>query len=380
MANVLTAVAPALFSEGRIVPRERVGFVQSVTTDFNDMGAAKGDTVKITVAPVMTTGTYTPAQTFTAGSDSTPTTLSLVLNQQKEVTWNLTAEEERSIMNSGVAQDFAAQRIKQACRVAANEIEAYCGTLADVSASRAHGTAGTAPFGTAANLTDSAGVRRILVDNGAAMDGMSLILDSAAGANVCGVQSSLFKANEAGSSDLLRNGVLGRIHGFDLRESAGVASHVKGTGASYTTNTAGYAVGATSITLITGTGTILAGDVITFTGDTNKYVVKTALTAGVVVIQEPGLKVALAGSAVALTVGNAATSNIALHKSAIALVARPAIQPVAAGIEQMVITDDVSKLSFLLLRVVGSGMSSWYLRFVYDAFAANPYAMAKLLG
>lgn len=380
MANVLTAVAPALFSEGRIVPRERVGFIQSVDTNFNDQGAAKGDTVKITVAPTMATSAFTPSQTFSVGTDGTPTTLQLTLNQSKEVSWNLTAEEEKSLMNSGVAQDFAAQRIKQAIRVATNEIESYVGTLADVSASRAYGTAGTTPFGTAANLTDSAGVARILIDNGCPMDQCSLILDSAAGANIRGVQSSLFKVNEAGSEHLLRHGILGQLHGFDLRESAGVAAHVKGTGASYTTNAAGYAVGATSLTLITGTGTILAGDILTVAGDTNKYVVKTALTGGVVVLQEPGLKVAIAASATAVTVGNAATSNIAIHKSAICLVARPALQPVGGGAEQMVITDEVSGLSFLLVRMVGSGMSSWYLRFVYDAFAANPYAMAKLLG
>ncbi len=378
MSNTLTAIAPALYSDGRIVPRERVGFVQSVTTDFNDQGAAKGDTVKITVAPTMSTGTYTPAQTFAAGTDSIPTTLSLTLSQSKEVTWNLTAEEEKSLMNSGVAQDYAAQRVKQAIRAMVNGIESYVGTVADVGCSRGYGTATTTPFGTAANLTDSAAMFKILEDNGAALDnGLSLVLDTTAGANIRGVQTNLFKANEAGSAELLRRGVLGSIHGFDLRESAGVALHTAGGGTSYVVN-GSHAVGATSIVVKTGSGTILAGDVVSI--NSVKYVVKTGVAApGTMVIQEPGL-LATASDSDTVTITATHRANIALHKSAIALVARPALQPVSSNCEQMVVSDEVTGLSFLLVRNVGSGMSSWYLRCVYDAFAANPYAMAKLIG
>ncbi len=46
----------------------------------------------------------------------------------------------------------------------------------------------------------------------------------------------LTKANEAGTTALRAQGTLLELHGFVLRESAGVARHTAGTGASYVTN------------------------------------------------------------------------------------------------------------------------------------------------
>lgn len=57
-----------------------------------------------------------------------------------------------------------------------------------------------------------------------------------------GKQSVLFKVNEAGSSDMLRNGMTDRIMNMAIRHSHQVGRHVKGTGAAYVTN------GATAVT------------------------------------------------------------------------------------------------------------------------------------
>ncbi len=108
-------------------------------------------------------------------------------------------------------------------------------------------------------------------------------------------------------------------------------------------------MGATSITLITGTGTILAGDVVTFAGDSNKYVVKTGLAApGVLVLNEPGLRIALAASAVALTVGGTATQNIYCQRNYLQLATRVPAMPEGGDSADDVttVTDPVSGLSF----------------------------------
>ena len=76
-------------------------------------------------------------------------------------------------------------------------------------------------------------------------------------ANLRGKQSVLFKVNEAGSSDMLREGLTDRVQNFALRYSGGIALHTKGTGASYVTSGA-TAAGVRDIALITGTGTVLA--------------------------------------------------------------------------------------------------------------------------
>ncbi len=79
-----------------------------------------------------------------------------------------------------------------------------------------------------------------------------------------------------------------------------------GTNSGATTDSAGYAIGITAISLaVAGTGTILVGDVITFAGDSNPYVVTTGDTdvsdGGDIVIQAPGLLVAIPASATAIT-------------------------------------------------------------------------------
>lgn len=378
MANLFTALAPVLYSAARVVPRELTGLLGSVNLNFSDQGVARGDSVIIGVSPVATTAAYTPAQTFTAGTDRTPTSKTLTLGQENVTSWNLTAEQEKSLTNSGVAQDIFAQTVKQHIRAHVNAIETYAWGVARKAASRATGTAATDPFAT--DQKPLADAYKILVDNGAGNMDLSAVISTTSGANLRKV-ANLFKVSEAGNADLLRAGVLGQLYNFDVRESAAVTSVTAGTGASYTSSTAGFAVGTTSIPIITGTGTVLAGDVVTFAGDTTKYVVTTGVAApGTIVIAEPGLKVALAASAVAMTIGSAATQNLCLRRDSTVVVARPGLQPVSPVVDQMVISDPQTNLSFLLYRNVGDGMASWYMRCVFDAFAPNPYAIAMLLG
>lgn len=74
------------------------------------------------------------------------------------------------------------------------------------------------------------------------------------------------------------------------------AAATTGTGSGYVVNnSSGYLATDTTITLGTGSGTVLAGDIVTFAGDDNKYLVKTGLTIpGDIVIYGPGLQASLA--------------------------------------------------------------------------------------
>jgi hypothetical protein len=90
-----------------------------------------------------------------------------------------------------------------------------------------------------------------------------------------------------------------------LMFSAWVATN--GTAAGATTDAAGYAIGATAITLaVAGTGTILDNDTITFAGDTTPYKVAVGDTnvanGGTITLQTPGLLQAIPASATAITV------------------------------------------------------------------------------
>jgi hypothetical protein len=232
----------------------------------------------------------------------------------------------------------------QAMRTLCNEVEADLSGLY-TDASRAFGTAGTTPF--ASDLSDTANVLKILLDNGAPSTDLQLVINTSGGAKLRTL-GQLTKANEAGGDSLLRQGVLLDLHGMAIRESAKVKNVTKGTGAAYqVNNVAGYAVGDTVIAADTGTGTILAGDVVTFAGDTNKYIVASALSGGSFTIAAPGLRQALANDAV-ITVGNNYAANMAFSRSAIILATRAPALPDGgdSADDRTIITDPVSNLSF----------------------------------
>jgi hypothetical protein len=93
------------------------------------------------------------------------------------------------------------------------------------NASRQVGTPGTTPFGIKEDLSDAALARKVLEDNGSPTTDLQMVLGSAAIANLRGKQSVLFKVNEAGTEQLLREGTLGRLEGFNIHNSAGVKTH-----------------------------------------------------------------------------------------------------------------------------------------------------------
>lgn len=344
--STLTNLIPYMYEGLDVVSRELVGFIPAVSRDSSAEGAALNQTINIPVVGAVTGGDIAPATTPPDDGNFTPAnqTMSITKSRYWPIRWQ--GEEQVAVRQTGLMGKVQTDRFSQALRAAVNEVETDLANLYK-GASRAYGTAGTAPFGTASDLSDIAQMIKILDDNGAPGD-RHLVLGTAAMANIRGKQSVLFKVNEAGTADLLRQGIIGDLQGNALHTSAQVKTPTKGTGASYTTDTAGYAVGATAITLITGTGTILAGDTITFAGDTNKYVVATALTAGVVTIAEPGLRVAIPTSATAVTVGNTAAQNMMFSRSAIALVTRAPAMPQGgdAATDVMTITDPNSGLAF----------------------------------
>lgn len=380
MSNVLTAIAPVLYSAAQIVPRELVGFAGSVATNFDAKSVAYNDTVKVPVVPTKTVGAYTPAMTTTAGSDTTPTAVTLTLSNNRMSTFNLTGEEEQSLLNGGEnAQEFMRQNTEQAIRAVCNEIEAAIALEAYTNASRAYGTAGATPFN--ATLEDASQMLKILLDNGMPKDGnLSLIIDTAAGLNIR--KQITINNNSAGSAadSVMRSGELVNLAGLSVKESSQVYAHTKGTGANYQINLgAGYAVGIATMAVDTGAGTVIAGDVLSFDNDANKYVVNTALSAGSLSIGKPGLRQITADNTPVALAANF-RANVALHRNALVLVVRPPLIPANANIEQMTVTDAKSGLSFLMCRVVGDGMITYRVHAVYGVKAVQPEGIAVLLG
>lgn len=350
-ANTLTNLIPTIYNALDVVSRELVGFIPAVSSDMTYERAAVGQSVRSPVAPAATATDITPAVTPPNDGDQTIGSVEMKITKARRVPVRWNGEEKKGLDNNGASFNVILRdQLAQAMRALVNEVEADVATAGYLAASRAYGTAGTTPF--ASNLADSAQVRKILADNGAPLGDLQLVFDTSAGANVRSL-SQLTKANEAADTNLLRRGVLLDIHGFALRESAQVKTHTKGTGASATTNNAGYAIGATVITLASaGTGTIVAGDVVTFSGDANKYQVASGDTdvsnGGTITLAAPGLRQAIPAAATNITVTNSSVRNLAFARSAIALATRAPALPEQgdSAVDRMVITDPVSGLSF----------------------------------
>lgn len=387
MPNTLTGLIPDIYEAFDTVSREIVGVIPGVTLDSSAARAAVGQTVTSPVTPAATATDITPGVTPPDDGDQVIGNVQMTISKSRRVPIRWNGEQTRGV-NSGVGTRRIFQdQVAQGIRTLVNEMEADVVLEARRNASRAYGIAGTAPFGTPNDLTDSSGPLQILEDNGAAGLTRSLILAPSAMNNVRGKQSVLFKVNEAGTDQLLRQGILGDLHGAQARQSAQLRAVVKGTGAGYLVNNgAGYAVGAKAIALDTGAGTVLAGDVVTFTGDGNKYVVATALTAGVVTLAEPGLLQAVADNT-AMTVGNSFTPSILHTKASIVLATRaPALPMDPSGVERdmaedrMSITDPVTGLSFELAVYTQYRQIQYEIAIAWGQKAQKREHIALLLG
>lgn len=347
MANTLTGLIPVLYESLDVVSRELVGLVPAVTRNSSAERAALNEVITYPVAQPTTISDITPGVTAPNDGDQTIGTGSLSITKSKyaPVRWN--GEEQLGVGNTGQFRNIIRDQFAMAMRALVNAVELDLANLY-VGASRAYGTAATTPFGTAGDFSDFAQTLRMLDDNGAPQTDRHLVLGSAAIANVRGKQSVLFKANESGTEALLRQGIIGQVEGLDIHNSAQIASTTKGTGTSYVTS-GSTAVGVNAIALVTGSGTVLAGDVVTFAADANnKYVVGTGVAApGTIQLNSPGARVTIA-TANAMTIGNGYTANMAFSRNAIHLVTRaPAMPEGGDGADDvMEITDPVSGLAF----------------------------------
>lgn len=379
--GALTSLYNDIYSALPEFNRELTGFLPAISIDGKLKGAAKGQKVEVPIVDVGEVGDYEESMTLPTGNDSTADKVEVTLEKASSVKIKLSGETELGLNNSNLSNEVNRQRIANAIRKIANEMEDYVAGKMVAGASRAYGTPGTAPFGTAGDLTDIAQLNLILNDNGAPRANRQLVLNSIALAGMQGKMSNLFKANEAGSTKFLHSGYLATpLEGFKLWSSAGLKTHTKGTGTGYLAAGA-VAAGKTGVTLDTGTGTVLAGDVVTFAGDSNKYIVNAGVTApGAITIGRPGLREALADNT-AMTIGATYLPNVAFTKGAFAFAARVPAMPAGgdAADDVMYVTDPVTGISFGFFLYKGHGMNTLEVAAVYGGKVILPENVALLI-
>ncbi|WP_448647089.1 P22 coat - protein 5 family protein [Pseudomonas mohnii] len=376
MANIFTALQPVLYSAAQEVSNEPFGVISAITSDFDDKGVAVGDSVKVPVAPIRAVKSFTPSMAMPTGDDATADGVSVQITNTDYVDWNLTGEQIKSLENAGSDKEWVRQMIAQGMRALRNKAEVAACTAIKVGATRAVGTAGTNPFASDINIIPD--VRKVLFDNGAPMADLQLCIDSSAGtsARKLGI---IQQAYQAGNDQERRSGDLLRQFGFSIRESAGITAHTKGTGTAYVTS-GSTGIDVPSVALVTGSGTVLAGDVVSFAADTgNKYVVNNGVAApGTITLGRPGAQIVIP-TANAMTIGNNYVPNLAFERSAVVGVMRAPIIPANPIINQTLISDKFG-MTYLLLQIAGYGMTTWQLHIAYGFKVVQGEHVAIVLG
>lgn len=378
MANTLTDLMGTIYKALDVVSRELVGFIPAVTVDFDTAErAAVNQDVKFLAASEVSAGDTTPSTALNP-ADITEAPTTIKITKSRSAAFALTGEELKGLENSGSRQMLVQGKFEQAIRTLVNEMESDLFTAAKTAASRACGTAGTTPFATAADMSDLANLALILDDNGAPTTDRHIVLNNTAMASLRAKQGNLFNSGP----ELLRRGILTELEGFYIHQSGKIVQHTKGTGASYVTSGAS-AVGTEDIVLVTGTGTVLAGDIVTFAADTaNKYVVNTGVTApGTISIGKPGARIVIP-TANAMTIGNSYTGNFGFHRGAVWFAVRPAAVPDGgdAAADAFFIIDPVSGLPFEVRIYPQYRRNVYEIAAAWGAAAVKSEHIATLLG
>lgn len=377
MANTFDSLICEVYCALEKGSRELVGLIPSVNLDACAARAAIGQVIRSPVVPQAFAFDVVPGQLppnvgfQTIGSDS------MTITKSRAVALQWTGEEIMSLDNCVGYETVRQRQIQEAIRTLTNEMER------DIAAQWVFATGAVGPSNASGlffddNYRDVANVRKLLVDSGAPLDDLHLVLSTHAGAQLRG--NRVYTSCDTACSDsILRQGILLDVHGMQIRESFAIASGVASGTAVATATTSGVAlpVGTTVIPLAAaGAGTILAGDSITFAGDLNRYVVAVGdadVSNGGSITLTSGLLQAIPAAATVITIAlNSGEKNMAFSRDAIVLAVRAPATPPGCAENSVIITDPMSGLSFELSMWCQYKQVHYEIAIVWGVHTFNP--------
>jgi len=283
--------------------------------------------------------------------DVTESTTSITINKQKHVSWTFSMKD----LTLSI-EEYSARYITPAAIALANIVDSDLCALYKGFFNYS-GTAGTTP----ATFAALGGVAQRLSEFAVPNKPRTLVLNPAAHWAMADGLKGVFAPNRVES--ILSGGVLNEVAGFAIFEDQNVLNHTPGTASGYTVNGATEG-GDGSVTLATGTGTHVIGDIVTFVGcnavnPVNKqnlgYLMPFAVTADkttgagellispAIITSGPYQNVTAYptnGGAVVTLAAHAA--NMAFHKNALALVMVPLELPDGAAFKAQESHEDLS--------------------------------------
>jgi P22 coat protein - gene protein 5 len=376
-ALVTTNILGTTVAMGLKTLREKLALVFIANRNYeNEITAAKRfATVNVAVPAAVATRTVAPDVVPPAVTAVTPTSIPVTLSQWKEAPF---AMDDKGLQQ--VDRNVIPMQASEAAKALANGIEDYLWSLTPAFYGFA-GSSGVTPFQT--DLSAYLDARNVGNKQLMDMDPRFVVLSSDAEAAALGLrafQDASFRGDTAGITE----GVIGRKLGALWVMSQRVPTHTAGTGSGYLVNNgAGYAVGIKTITVDTGTGTLLAGDIISFAGHSNTYTVVSTVGGGTVtsITFEPGLVVAIADNE-AITKRASFVENLLIQRDALSYAMAPlqdAVQVPGATLQAVAI-DEASGLSLRLEVSRQHRQTQWSYDALYGGTAVRANAAVFIAG
>ena len=358
--NTLTYAVPTLLAQGLMALRENCVMPRLVNSNFENVASEKMATINVPVPSAIAIVQVSPSYVPPDDVGVVPTSVPITLDQWWEAPFFMSDKDLMESINGTVPMQAS-----EAIKTIANKIDAALLALSE----NVYGWAGSAavtPF--ASDVSEITEARKTLNTQLAPLDDRRFVINADAEANALGLRA-FQDMSFSGSAQGIVEGKLNRKLGFDWYMDQNVPTHTCGTVATSWIAKTGtsQALGLKAIVTTTGgTAAMLKGDIITFSGHTQTYVLTAAASRSgggdMTIYVEPGLKLALAGDET-ITIKGTHAVNLAFHRDAFAFVSRP-LADNADGLGN-IIQSAIDPVSGLALRLEVSRQHK-RTRFSYD--------------
>lgn len=377
MPNSLEDIMPKILSSALSSLRGTTIAPRLVNADFSSEAAPKGSIIHIPVPTSIQAVDVVPANVAPDPPDLRVSTRPIPLNNWKEASFYLTDRDQQNIMDG-----VPSMQVTEAGKSIANAIdlsilnlykEAYWWT----------GTPGTTPFNDTDGTIAAIEARKILNKALAPPMDRRMVLDVEADANATGLPT-FAHVDRSGETGTLYEGQIGRKLGFDFFYDQLMPNHILdrpgGAPTGYLVNQADHAVGATTVTVDTGTGDILEGDLFTVAGSDQQFTVESL--AGSTLTYSPAAVDVFVDNAAITILANHAV-NLAFHRDAIGMAVRSLQESeleLSLGGRSMVMVDPVTQIPLRLEVVREYKRVRWSVDALWGVAAVRPEHIVRVIG
>ena len=384
MANNPTAIMPKILARGLLALREQAILPRLVNADYGNDAARKGETIDVPLPSAISASDVTPDVTAPTPPPSATAVAQIPLNHWKKAGFHLTDKE---LMEIDHNDSFRPMQMSEAVRALANAVNdsvhaEYTGIYGLV------GAPGTTPF--AGDVGDATAARKLLNKQLAPRGDRRAVLDFDAEANALALPA-FSDAEKVGSAAVKIDGEIGRKFGIDWFADDGVRSHRAGSAADHSrfhlTLAAAAPAGAHAVVAASDSGapSLVVGDILSFDGQAQTYVVTAASTlsgAGEAVSIAPALGQAVDAGTPVRVAGDHIV-NMAFHRDAFALAMRPLTAgtvDVALGNQILSMTDAQTGLSLRLEVARQYKQTVWEFDVLWGVKLVRPQLAVRIAG